>query len=387
MEGHRRKQRHQHQRGAGVGGGSGGRVQQPTFLQRLGFQPMSDHSHSEAYRIPRIQILFVSSVFLFCIMQIAFASWLLAQNYGTTSSSSSSSGTTPREVSDQRAVILTASHAREFALIVIYAAAALLFFAFDAVWLGSVFEFRDSIATSLILTVYVMYTFFASNLTIVIKNSVEISWAIATGIFQLVFVIGVFFIEKSFMYRAFRQVGANQEMQSMYRTLMVCESLMKLDAVIAFLLMLMSYLFLGGGMSKTAAVSIAAAVFTIAWTVSLFSSIRREDKCLIIAVFACCWIQPAYVIYKLIDLKLNPGHYSADASPRVRGFEEFLFIGVFYVLVRFSLIVYAWSCWGNFGKGLRNKVFLRSAAASIAADVNGEQVAYNSIPQTEATDV
>eukprot|EP00475_Leptophrys_vorax_P015269 TRINITY_DN21641_c0_g1_i1.p1 TRINITY_DN21641_c0_g1~~TRINITY_DN21641_c0_g1_i1.p1 ORF type:complete len:382 (-),score=79.78 TRINITY_DN21641_c0_g1_i1:65-1210(-) len=356
----------------------------PTILQRLGFQPMPEGG--ESHRIPKIQMLFVSSVLLFCVMQISFSSWLLAQNIGHVQTSSGdvlNSSTYPRADNsggDDQSVFLTKSHAREFALIVIYVTIALVFFAIDAVWLGSVYEYHNSVFTSIVLTTYVMYSFFIPNKNLNIPTGVEISWAACTGLFQLGFIAGFYFMGKSFIFRAFRQVGANQEMQAMFKTLLICESLMKIDAIVAFLLMLMSFLYLDNW-SSIAGITIAAAMFTIAWTVSLFSSIRREDKCLMTSVFVCCVFQPGYVIYKLVDLRVNPNHYSTVVTGGgVRGFEEFLIIGIWFVINRIALMYFAWRSWANFGKGLRNKVFLRSAAASVT-DVNGDPVLYDSIPQ------
>lgn len=167
----------------------------------------------------------------------------------------------------------------------------------------------------------------------------------------------IYSVQKSFGYRAFHKVGANIEMQSMFKTSLVCESLLKIDSMIAFLLMLMAYLFLNSW-SNRSVISICAAVFTISWSFVLFGAIRKEDKCMTCLVFGTCFVQPGYIIWKLIDLKLNPGSYSINIE--INHFAEFIGIGALYIIVRILLLYYIFKVYKIFGKGLRNRVFLRS---------------------------
>lgn len=240
-----------------------------------------------------------------------------------------------------------------YGILSLYVALTFAIFAMDSVIFENEFQFIASIAASVILSLYVSYYVLFAFMRDAWKSFIFVVCIVNLS-FLAIHIGMARFVYKSFGYRIYKKFGANAAMQEIWRTAQVYFSLLKFDLFMALLLMIMSYLFLSRW-SDRSAINISALVFSILWSIVGFVAITKENVTLFYASCITSFLQPLYVAYKLVDLSLNTEFYTDEGH----NFYQFLSVGIMYAFNRISLLWYMIQARRNFGKGLRNLVFVR----------------------------
>jgi hypothetical protein len=108
-------------------------------------------------------------------------------------------------------------------------------------------------------------------------------------------------------------------------------------------------------------------VVTLCWLLLGFAFVQRESRRLAFAFFAFATLEPAFLTYKLIAMKLDNSTSDDQLDQReypVFSWNEFLLTGCLAVVVRLACIVYGVLCMRNFGLGLLQKMWLPSSSAA-----------------------
>ncbi|ELU11895.1 hypothetical protein CAPTEDRAFT_192923 [Capitella teleta] len=167
------------------------------------------------------------------------------------------------------------------------------------------------------------------------------------------------YIAREFGFLEFRIVGASEYLQMMYHLAALYQSLLKFDLQLTWSLVIL-VLHNGAEMELLEKIIIGVGIpFSLFWTV-LGWAIVRYELCKTYIVFSILgFVQPAYVIFKLVDVyeALTGGSKETLlASDRVVLYVTLVAIA-FSIIIRFALFVESIRCRWNFGKGLKERAF------------------------------
>lgn len=290
----------------------------------------------------------------------------------------------------------------------IVASCALLYFSLDSILLENIFQFYCSLALHALITAYVIWHYLGNGDDLgVMYNRISLWVMVGVCTFQLAYLLLAYPVKETFGWRLYKKIGGNVAIRPLYRTASIFFSLMKLDFALGVILVLLAIFYL-----LTDAVQIAlnvlACVVTLGWLLLGFAFVQRESRRLAPWFFLFATLEPAFLIYKLVAMKLDNGNdenitpdgpnpsaaagngggvvtVSSSSSTNdgidpqypVFSWNEFLLTGCFAVIVRIACIVTGYFCYGNFGMGLKEKIWnasLSTASASTkATGVTGGQ--------------
>ncbi|XP_072019298.1 uncharacterized protein [Amphiura filiformis] len=210
------------------------------------------------------------------------------------------------------------------------------------------------------------------------ENIIKLTRLVLISVFGPVDIVLGLFIAKQYhdsKNLIFRTVGANVALQELCTKVFLCESLLKFDLQLTmslvFLIMndglatidLEEKLVLGIGIS-----------YGIIWICLGYLAMRYENKTLSWMFLCTSWMQPAYIVYKLVDLGLDwLGMISATI----------VVCSFFGLILRGSVFAVFILVYRNFGQGLKEKV-LNIPAEDETRKVIDPQVGYGTIAKGEA---
>lgn len=219
----------------------------------------------------------------------------------------------------------------------------------SAILLENVFEFYGSLVNSFLITLYVVYHYASQTLGETFEEA-SLYVMIMVLVFQMVYIFMAPFIHQAFGWRIYKRVGSDPHLQEMYKTAEIFFSLLKIDLEFAILLVMLASFFLFESKMEIA-LNVGAIIVSLMWATVGFLSVRREvvSGMVLFLLFAC--IEPAYIIYQLIEL------YDADEEEISDGTNQFWITCSLALVVRLLLLIWMAFVWSNFGKGLRQRVF------------------------------
>jgi hypothetical protein len=157
------------------------------------------------------------------------------------------------------------------------------------------------------------------------------------------------FVANSFGWRLYKRVGANIQLQTMYRAAHVFFSVLKLDlAIWGVLVLLASFYLFDSVLALESVLNAAALLLGLLWGYVGYQTVRRELPRLFIAWAASALLAPAYVAYKFVCL--NTSSYYTD-YPRTT-YLQFYIVGGAAVALRLVTVTAALRARANFGLGL-----------------------------------
>ncbi|XP_035697443.1 uncharacterized protein LOC118430583 [Branchiostoma floridae] len=157
----------------------------------------------------------------------------------------------------------------------------------------------------------------------------------------------------------FRTVGANAELQDMCDLTFFNEALLKLDFQLE---LSMVVLVMNNGtklITEDIIVLSVGTVFVLVWATLGYLSMRFESKVLVIIFLLLWWCEPAYIIYKMVDVAQQLHNKHEDPTPEDANLVPAAAIacGIAACLVHSLVLMVTWKVWGNFGNGLKEKVY------------------------------
>lgn len=271
-------------------------------------------------------------------------------------------------------------------IVAIVASLALLYFALDSILLENVFQFYVSQFMHGMITGYVIYHYLGNGGDLgLMYNRISLYVMIGVCIFQGAYLALLIPVQRQFGWRLYKKIGGNMSIRPLYRDATILFSLLKLDFALGLMLVLLAVFYLVSDPIQIV-LNILACVMTLVWLILGFTFVQRESHKLGIIFFMFATLEPAFVIYKLIAMKLNnpddddDEDGSQDDPYPVFSWTEFLATGCIALIVRFGCIVYGIICTRNFDKGLKEKMWQHSNSAS------GRSAVLHSPLHTQAAD-
>ncbi|XP_038074829.1 uncharacterized protein LOC119742735 isoform X2 [Patiria miniata] len=152
----------------------------------------------------------------------------------------------------------------------------------------------------------------------------------------------------------FRTVGANIELQDLCSRIFFTESLFKIDLQLELTLVIL--VLKTGLMDWTTlevVVLVVGVVYSIFWCGLGFLSMYKENKIMVYVLLAFSWCEPAYIIYKLVDVGLDWDKFqNAKLIPAA-----IIIASVLGLLVRVAVCGFMVYVYKNFDRGMREKAY------------------------------
>ena len=158
----------------------------------------------------------------------------------------------------------------------------------------------------------------------------------------------------------YKKIGGNVAIRPLYRMATIFFTLLKLDFALGVLLVLLAIFYL---VSQTAqiVINVFACIATLGWLVLGFQFVQRESRRIGVFFFAFALLEPAYLIYKLVAIHRD-ANSASDGQFSTFSWNQFLLTGCVAVSVRLACVVAGAVCMGNFGRGLKEKMFTGSSS-------------------------
>lgn len=178
-------------------------------------------------------------------------------------------------------------------------------------------------------------------------------------------------------WRLYKKIGGNVSIRPLYRAATIFFTLLKLDFALGVLLVLLAIFYL---VSQTAqiVINVFACIATLGWLVLGFQFVQRESRRIGIFFFAFALLEPAYLIYKLVAIHRD-ANAASDGQFSTFSWNQFLLTGCVAVSVRLACVVAGAVCWGNFGKGLKEKMFTGGHRRPARRASRAEPLAYPTV--------
>lgn len=249
------------------------------------------------------------------------------------------------------------------------ASCALLYFSLDAVLLENVFQFYASQLLHCLITAYVIWHWLGHGEDLGrMYQRFSLAVMIAVCVFQALYLLLLRPVKESFGYRMYKLLGGNAAIRPLYRTASIFFTLLKLDFALGVLMCLLAVFYLFSQPLQIA-LNVAAGVATLGWLMLGYALVQRESKRLAPYFFLFALLEPAYLIYKLIAMRVandGSGDQIGDEPYPVFSWRQLLLTGCVAILVRLACIVYALLAIRNFGMGLREKLWISSGSGGHA---------------------
>jgi hypothetical protein len=154
-------------------------------------------------------------------------------------------------------------------------------------------------------------------------------------------------VHNSFGWKVFRKIGASVELINVYTIYQIFSALIKLDLLISVNLVMLAGFFLY--VDYELYIDIVALALTFVWALVGLVAGRKEIKKACFVFLLCAFLQPAYVVFKIIFSVVS------SSSNQLNGWipDLIYIVGALHLLVRGMLIVFAIQLFRNFGKGLK----------------------------------
>ncbi|XP_066296643.1 uncharacterized protein [Branchiostoma lanceolatum] len=167
----------------------------------------------------------------------------------------------------------------------------------------------------------------------------------------------------------FRTVGANAELQDMCDLTFFNEALLKLDFQLE-LSMVVLVMNKGTNLNiEDIVVLSVGTVFVLCWAILGYLSMRFENKVLVIIFLLLWWCEPAYIIYKMVDVAQMLHDAEGDTTLVSAAA---IACGIAACLVHSLALMVTWKVWSNFGNGLKEKVYGQTGTGDIRYVVEEE---------------
>jgi len=156
-------------------------------------------------------------------------------------------------------------------------------------------------------------------------------------------------VYRSFGWRTYRKIGADVKLTSIYRSYQVMVSLIKVDLQFGINLVIVAGFFLYETFELY--IDIGAIIVNIIWAGIGWLSVRVETKFGTIFFLSTSYIEPGYVIYKIVHYILTP--LTNDDKIYV---PLIYYFGAFSIFTRIILVIWTVIVMRHFKKGLK-KIF------------------------------
>lgn len=153
----------------------------------------------------------------------------------------------------------------------------------------------------------------------------------------------------------YKLAGADVRLGELYKVFKQWLSLLKVDAVVFFFLLLLAKFFLLEVRSTEFIIGVVSVIFGVLWAVLGWVGVVQERTFLVYVFMLASLVQPAWVAYKLYYLDVHPGALPAQVS-----FAQFAVVGGLFLITRGATLFMTCQCMRNFGLGLREQVFLQA---------------------------
>ncbi|XP_071945596.1 uncharacterized protein [Antedon mediterranea] len=253
-----------------------------------------------------------------------------------------------------------------FAIVLLINALFCLYYICDGVLFESAYEIVVFVGATTILLIYCIISFSQD------KDDV-----IKTVRFYMIIVLGPFcvvlgsLLAKSYYESKniiFRTVGASVELQDMCGLMLFFQTLLKFDLQleVSMVVFVLSDSMDNIGTTDIIVLSVGV-VYSLVWVALGFFSVRYESKKLVILFFLTSIAEPAYIIYKVIDVWVI-----ADEEDLIKS--AIITCGIIGLIIRIVVCITMYFVTKNFGNGLKEKVYGQSSGDTAAVIGNESQV-------------
>jgi len=235
------------------------------------------------------------------------------------------------------------------------------YFGVDSILQENIFQFTMANVVHICIWFLSLYEWVNSNGKIY-ENVVRYCFYIMT-LFQFAFLPALsYYVVESFGWRAFKIVGASERLQRIFTTSQMFFSLVKLDIVASTFLLLIASYFSSRKNNEIFdrvdfALTCVAYGFSLVWSLVGYMSVQREDAVMMRWFMFVSWVEPCYVVYKIVQITRNADITSLEVL-------FFIFAGASFIL-RGMLIVWAHFARSNFGQGLKERIMLRETSSPL----------------------
>eukprot|EP00049_Salpingoeca_infusionum_P019122 m.360331 g.360331 ORF g.360331 m.360331 type:complete len:320 (+) comp18986_c0_seq1:240-1199(+) len=233
-----------------------------------------------------------------------------------------------------------------FAGMLIFNAACVLFFVIHGVYFERKWELIFFMLASVLTTAYVIYSFVEKDDDL---SQGERIARLAVGSVSLpINVIGGIWILNDLGWNAFHVVGARPDLQRIYNNITRLQAWLYLDFELAVSLFILALA--ENSLSTTEKVVTSVGLtLSVAWIFLGPSACRRESKPLLAVFLFLALFEPAFLIYKIIDMT-NEGESSNFV------FIPFAILSGISFMVRTGVVVFSILGWTMFGKGFKEQL-------------------------------
>ncbi|XP_064642509.1 uncharacterized protein LOC135496872 isoform X2 [Lineus longissimus] len=266
-----------------------------------------------------------------------------------------------------------------FAILIIVNTAVCFYYIFDGIFRERPYELAIFVIATTIVVVYVIVNFADTEGW---HDTVKLIRFIFAIVFAPFLVIVGCIITRDYNESGnliFRTVGASAELQSCCKIMFFTSSIIKLDFQIAMsmiVLVLRNGRIIGQLETITLAVGIPV---TVLWLILGFWCMRFENKIATWIFWLTGWMEPAYVIYKIVQEVLPPPEQSPTQTPH----ESQALTAVTYtcaaiaLIIRIAVVILMILVYRNYGKGLKEK--MGKSSQPVKRNVEDSAVASNQV--------
>lgn len=253
-------------------------------------------------------------------------------------------------------IVYQSSHSREanaYASTWCVGALALAYLLRESVLREDAFLLWAGVASHMAVPGYALYIEFnpssKANMPPIYANRLSVIVAIVTSAMQVALIVSGYFAADSFVWYLYKRVGGDRRLLGMYKTYNVFVSVLKLDFIIAVVvLVLASFLVLG---SLETLLDVIACVVSFVALICGYYGVREESRLATSLFGLFLLVLPTYIIVKLVQLQDDPY------------FGTILIAGCWSLSVRSFLFYRLYRAVQNFGLGLRDTIFVAMNSA------------------------
>ncbi|XP_078697207.1 uncharacterized protein LOC144925160 [Branchiostoma floridae x Branchiostoma belcheri] len=262
-----------------------------------------------------------------------------------------------------------------FALVLIINTVACLIFVVHGLMRERPYEVAIFIIADVIVLIYCIVNYaenpYPKNDPSGTEHTVKLVRLILVVVFSVIAVpLAVYILVSFYQSRnlIFRTVGANEALQNMCDLTFFNEALLKLDFQLE-LSMVVLVMDKGTNVDPEDIVVLSVGtVFVLVWAIMGYLSMRFENRVLVIIFLLLWWCEPAYIIYKMVVVaqQLHKGKTLSDTKIVSAAA---IACGIAACVIHSLILVITWTVWGNFGKGLKEKVYGQPAGTEDSRQV------------------
>jgi hypothetical protein len=235
---------------------------------------------------------------------------------------------------------------------------ALLYFALDSILLENIFQFYTSIALHMLICAYVIWHKVSGVSLSSLYDRISLYVLIGVCVFQALYLALAWPVKDTFGWRLWKRIGGNRSLRPIYRTASIFFSLLKLDFVLGVLLVITAVWYLVANTTQII-LNVIAIAATLGWLLLGYTLVQQERVSLLKYWLFFAILEPSYIIYKLIAMKLDEDKNNVDDQQEfpVFSWKQLLLTGCVAVVIRVACIIFGILSVRNFGKGLKEKMF------------------------------